>query len=155
MKLYKSLVDRLNNQHEAINHLIKGADQPRLIFQPAPDKWSVHDNITHLAKYQPVFAERMQAILKSDSPLFDRYSAGDDPDFEAWRGRETSDLIKALGKDRDAIFKMITGLSEQELARVGFHKKFGRLNIIQWTEFFLLHEAHHIFTIFQLAHEQR
>jgi hypothetical protein len=33
------------------------------------------------------------------------------------------------------------------------HKKYGALTIMEWTEFFLLHEAHHIFTIFQLMHD--
>jgi hypothetical protein len=43
-------------------------------------------------------------------------------------------------------------LSPDKLDRTGIHPKYGKLNIIDWTEFFLLHEAHHLFAIFQLTH---
>jgi hypothetical protein len=56
-----------------------------------------------------------------------------------------------LDKDRKAIFQLVCSIPEEKLARTGIHKKYGRLTILQWTEFFLLHEAHHIFTIFKLA----
>ena len=48
---------------------------------------------------------------------------------------------------------MITNLTPAELLKTGVHKKYGVLTITEWTEFFLLHEAHHIFTIFQLRHD--
>lgn len=49
--------------------------------------------------------------------------------------------------------ELIFTLSEKELDRTGVHKKYGDLNIVQWIEFFLLHEAHHLFTIFQLTND--
>ncbi|MEP7141716.1 MAG: DinB family protein [Ferruginibacter sp.] len=62
-------------------------------------------------------------------------------------------LIKQLDNDRKRIYDPVTHLTDTRINRIGIHKKYGPLNIIQWTEFFLLHEAHHIFTIFQLAHD--
>lgn len=150
MALYKSLSDRLQNQHEAIGNIIIGKDT-RLNFHPEKNKWSIHDNIAHLAKYQLMFLGRMNTILKEENPLFDRYRAEDDPDFETWRNHETQQLIKILTADRQTIFDLITNLPDEKLIRTGTHGKFGKLTIIHWTEFFLLHEAHHIFTIFQLA----
>jgi hypothetical protein len=49
--------------------------------------------------------------------------------------------------------ELVLNLSRTDLERIGIHKKFGNLNIIQWLEFFVLHEAHHIYTIFQLAND--
>jgi len=150
MTLYKSLPDRLRNQHEAIGNIIIGKDA-RLNFHAEKNKWSIHDNIAHLAKYQPMFMGRMNTILKEENPFFDRYRAEDDPDFETWRNYKTQDLLKILTADRQTIFDLITSLPDGKLIRMGTHGKFGKLTIIQWTEFFLLHEAHHIFTIFQLS----
>ena len=151
MVIYKSLSDRLKNQHEAIEHIIAFTYKECLKFQPAEGKWSAHDNIAHLAKYQPIFLERINQILTEDSPYFERYKAEDDPEFENWRNYSQADLLKALNSDREAIFNLISGLNEMQLKRFGHHKKFGKLTIVQWTEFFLLHEAHHIFTVFQLV----
>jgi hypothetical protein len=45
----------------------------------------------------------------------------------------------------------IFGLRPADLNRTGEHPVFGKMNMIKWLHFFLLHEAHHLFTIFKLA----
>lgn len=150
MRVYNSLFERLKNQNEVIPVIIASA-QEKLYVKPSPIKWSIHDNITHLAKYQPVFLERMLSIVKKEEILFERYTADTDPEFYIWQKWDTNKLVETIKSDRKKIFNLITSLSEKDLNKIGIHKKFGRLNILQWTEFFLLHEAHHLFTIFQLA----
>lgn len=152
MKIYDSLTDRLRNQHEAIVNIVEEVDEERVMARPEPGKWSIHDNIAHLAKYQPVFLERVNAILHLHEPVFNAYRAEFDPDFETWRSWDTQDLLGKLDGDRREIFGLVTGLSESELGRIGIHKKRGRLTVVDWSEFFVLHEAHHIYTIYQLAH---
>ena len=153
MTIYPSLFDRLKSQHLAINEIIKPVGTLRLAVRPQPGKWNIHDNIAHLAKYQQVFTNRINDILVNDEMIYERYQAEDDPEFETWRLLETNDLLKRLSGDRALIVKLIMHLSGEELDRVGIHRKFGKLNIPGWTEFFLLHEAHHIYTIFQIANE--
>ena len=153
MGLYKSLYNRLENQHEAIEHMVTGQDPDRLNFHPEADKWSIHDNIAHLAKYQPLFVGRINTILNEDNPFFGPYKAENDPDFETWRNYDTQHLLKILTADRVMIFDLITDLPVEKLNRIGIHGKYGSLTMIQWAEFFLLHEAHHIFTIFRLAND--
>lgn len=153
MKIYPSLYGRLKNQHKTIEKIISEADNTRLTNQPAADKWSIKDNIAHLARYQLIFLGRINKILWDDTPSFERYKAEDDVDFDSWRKIGIADLIKMINDDRRLIFDMIIDLSDLELTRVGLHKKYGKLSVLQWTEFFLLHEAHHIFTIFQLLHD--
>lgn len=151
MVLYPSLLGRLSSQHEAIGHIISGTDHKLLINEPAPGKWSAHDNIAHLACYQPVFSQRIQLIQEKEEPSFERYTADTDPEFESWRGRSTASLLESLQASREDLYGKITGFSAAALARTGIHPRYGRLNVVEWTEFFLLHEAHHIFTIFQLV----
>lgn len=35
--------------------------------------------------------------------------------------------------------------------RIGLHPVYGPMTLEGWTEFFLLHEAHHLFTILRLG----
>lgn len=153
MALYKSLYDRLENQYETIWATISHIDHSRIHLHPSPQKWSIHDNIVHLAKYQPIFLARIHTILNKNTPVFERYKAENDPEFETWRKYDMTTLLKTLHYDRKDIFNTIISLNEAELNLIGIHKKFGKLTVTQWTEFFLLHEAHHIFTIFQLAND--
>jgi uncharacterized damage-inducible protein DinB len=151
--MYRSLLDRLRNQHESVRSMIEGLDDVRLTAQIIPGKWSIKDNIAHLASYQPVFAERIGLILKNDKPNFERYKADDDPEFDAWRQLSTETLLKRMDEDRQKIHGTISKLSPAELKRTGIHKKYGALTVTNWTEFFILHEAHHLFTVFQLMHD--
>jgi uncharacterized damage-inducible protein DinB len=152
--MYSSLYDRLKNQHEAIQHIITGVDNARLELHPAEGKWSIHDNIAHLARYQLIFFERIQRILTTDHPHIDRYKAENDPLFENWRYLSIAELAASLKKEREVIFNLLSTLPDHQLNRQGRHTKYGSLTIVQWTEFFVLHEAHHLFTIFQLAHDE-
>ena len=71
---------------------------------------------------------------------------------EAWLSclAAIPELLKAVGADRLVITDRLINLNEEELQRQAYHPKFGYVSIDKWTEFFLLHEAHHLFTIIQL-----
>lgn len=151
MELYTSLIERLKTQHETLPVIIANISKANLELNPAPGKWSIRDNIAHLAKYQPMFIGRIHKILDNDGVAFERYSADLDPEFPAWQIRETNELLIQISFDRKLIQALITGLQPEQLSRTGIHPLYGKLTIVEWTEFFLLHEAHHLFTIFKLV----
>ncbi len=152
-QIYSSLHDRLKNQHLCLQEIVSGTSTERKRLHPAPGKWSIHDILTHLAKYQPVYLDRMKKILTETIPEFGPYLAENDSEFEEWRARKGGELLETLKRDREIIFNFITNLTTEQLSRKGRHKKFGELTIVQWTEFFVLHEAYHIFTVFKLAND--
>ena len=153
MDVYTSLNLRLKTQHEAIPKIISTITSNRLLVKPQPNKWNIIDNLAHLTRYQEVFIDRINQILIQENPFFGRYAADEDPEFERFRNINTGLLIKQMNRDRSVIYDLVTSLPAGQLDRCGAHKQYGSLNIIQWTEFFLLHEAHHIFTIFKLSHD--
>lgn len=149
--LYSSLVCRLKTQHFAVAEIVKNIDEVRLSHPPQPGKWSIKDNIAHLTSYQPVFIGRIYSILKRETPAFNAYRADDEHDFIAARESPLADLISKLNGNRRQILELITNLPDEQLSLKGIHPKFGTLTIVEWTEFFLLHEAHHLFTMFRMA----
>jgi uncharacterized damage-inducible protein DinB len=150
--LYPSLIERLKSQHKAISSIIANVDEQRMEFRQEPGKWSIHDNIAHLATYQPMFIERMHKILTTDNPQFNRYRADDEVEFLAWQSKPMPLLIEKIDGNRKILVQLITGLTDEQLQRKGLHPVYGNLTVSEWVEFFLLHEAHHLFTIFKLAH---
>ena len=152
--IYSSLTERLKNQHKTIASIIMKLNNERIQHRPVKGKWNIHENIAHLAKYQPVFIDRIRKILTNDEPAFAAYKAEDDDEFEIYCAFTTYELLKKISADREVIFHLISHLPVDKLDRMGIHAKYGKLTISEWTEFFLLHEAHHLFTIFQLAHNK-
>jgi hypothetical protein len=146
--LSASLSGRLEHQHETITELTRDISELELKRRMIPDKWSSFENIVHLAAYQVTFLTRLEFILTGQEPEFDRYVAEKDPLFSDYLERSLQDLLESIAVDRISIIEKMSGFSEAELGRVAYHPKFGRMTIVQWTEFFLLHEAHHIYSIF-------
>lgn len=151
MPLSLSIQSRLKHQHETLSELIKGLSEEQLKKRINPDKWSAFEQITHLVAYQPLFLKRMQLIAQKDSPLFEKYTADSDPHFQECMAWSLKELLEDFSTQRFLIVNHIMQLSETTLRREGTHPVYGRFTISQWTDFFLLHEAHHLFAIFMLS----
>jgi hypothetical protein len=153
MKLSESARARLASQHLTIPEIISGVPEARIHFNPMPGKWSIHDNIAHLARYNVIFQERLNTIMSADAPVFPRYNADEDTLFPQWQQMQTPALLSSVSAEREKIFSLAKTFSGNDLARTGMHPKFGNLTMLDWLEFFLLHEAHHIFTMFRLKND--
>jgi hypothetical protein len=150
VQLPQTTSERLKTQYEVIEVLIYGLNDDELRFHPIPDKWSVYENIVHLACYQPRVISRTSKILKEENPSFESYIPENDPEFSKFLSMTLSELISNLKSSRFELVDLMSTLNNDQLKRTGTHAKFGKMNLIEWTEFFLLHEAHHLHTIFKL-----
>ena len=91
--------------------------------------------------------------MEEDNPLFVRYSAESDPMFLDNCLVSTREIMQDFITLRKEMANSCMVIPEQDLNRIGTHPVFGTMNIALWLNFFLLHEAHHLFTIFRLAAE--
>ncbi len=121
--------------------------------RPIPDKWSGRENLAHLARYQDMFLGRIQRILTEERPLLPRYRAEDDPDWPTWARMPVAEVLASLRALRLQFIERIEKLSDEEFLRTAVHPRFGEMNLIQWLEFFLLHEAHHLYIVMQRVRE--
>ncbi|MVM41375.1 DUF664 domain-containing protein [Spirosoma sp. HMF3257] len=147
----QSLLARLTNQPDALTHLLAGLREDQIRQRPQPKKWSIFQNLAHLARYQDVFMERIQRIIAEETPSFSRYIANDDAGFSNWTPLSLQELSQRMILIRTVLTDFLSSLEEDQLKRVGLHPAYGPMTIEGWTEFFLLHEAHHFFTILKLG----
>jgi len=152
MALSNSIKSRLAHQHETVLELLDGKSEDQLKKRPIADKWSPFENVAHLGAYQPAFIQRLEKMLKEDEPHFQRYKAEDDPQFYVYLDLSLLELESDIVSKRKTMMDMIEQLTDKQLNKAGHHPRFGRLSIYDWVEFFLLHEAHHLFTIYTLTH---
>jgi hypothetical protein len=72
-------------------------------------------------------------------------------DLQYGAGMKTQLCLKRFKETREELNEFLFSLSDEQLKRSGHHPVFGLMSINGWTEFFLLHEAQHFFTILKLA----
>ena len=153
MPLSSSIVTRLEYQHKSLLELIDHLADEHMRRQVIPGKWSIFENVVHLQTYQHAFLQRMKQIQTENNPAFSRYTAEADPLFHDNCLRTTRDIIQDLVTTRRIIAAYVLALKDEGLNREGSHPVFGSMDIAHWMNFFLLHEAHHLFTIFKLTAE--
>lgn len=146
-----SVSTRLQYQHKSLLDIIDGLSDEQIRLNVIPGKWSVFENIVHLQTYQHVIIGRIRRILDEDHPVFDRYIADTDPAFVENCRRSSREIMQDLLTTRKEMASGILSFKETDLDKTGQHPLFGRMHVVQWLNFFLLHEAHHLFTILKLT----
>ncbi|UYZ61863.1 DinB family protein [Hymenobacter weizhouensis] len=148
-----SSLTRLQGQYETVFQLLAEVDPALLTRRPASGKWSIHENLAHIGTYQATFLARMQRMQVEDTPQFARYVADEDPTFAPMVARPPAEVQQAFRELRQPLLDYITSLTPTQLARPARHPVYGHLTGVAWVEFFLLHETHHLFTMFRLLGE--
>ncbi len=142
MQITSSASTRLHYQHKEILEIIDGLSDEQLRRNIISGKWSIFENIVHLQTYQHTFIKRIRQILDENNPLF--------PDNCS---KSTREVMQDLLTTRKEMVAGIHSFPSNDLSKTGIHPAYGKMNILQWVNFFLLHEAHHLFTVFKLAAE--
>jgi len=145
--LTQSTLLRLETQLDVIPLLLSGATPEAVMARPASGQWSAHENLAHLARHHDVFLERLHRILGESAPQLGRYRAEEDSAWPEWSRLSTEEVLIRLQTLRGEIIGLIKGLSRTEETRVGVHPLFGEMSLTLWVEFFLLHEAHHLYVV--------
>jgi len=134
-----------------LNEALRGVPPESLSRRAIPDKWSARENLAHLARYHQVFLERIDRILVEQAPAFPRYRAEDDPEWPKWQEIPAPQVLTNLSSLRTRLMARLRSLSDADFQRTGTHPRFGEMSLSLWLEFFLVHEAHHLLTVLQLA----
>jgi hypothetical protein len=141
------LLARLAAQLEPALALAASVPEIALAWHPPGGQWSALENLAHLARHHEVMIERLQRMLAEDAPVFQRYRAEEDADWGRWQGTQRGALLPALVGLRRRLIDLVAPFDATALARVGVHARFGRMSVAEWLDFFLVHEAHHLYVV--------
>jgi len=133
--------------------MIDGLSDEMIRRQVLPGKWSIFENIVHLQTYQHTFISRMKQLLSGTNPVFTRYTAESDPVFLDNCCKSMREIMQDLLTLRKQMVIEISSFQDSDLVKTAVHPAYGKMNMIEWLNFFLLHEAHHMFAIFKLSGE--
>jgi uncharacterized damage-inducible protein DinB len=153
MQLASSISTRLQYQHKSLLELIDGLTDEQIRRPVIPGKWSIFENIVHLATYQHVFIDRVKQLLEGSNPAFARYTAEADPLFHDNCAKSSREVMQDLLTTRKEMAAEMIAFKDSDYKKTGVHPAYGTMNLLQWLNFFLLHEAHHLFGVFKMAAE--
>lgn len=151
MILPSSIATRLQYQHKCLLDIIEGLSDEQIRLHANPGKWSIFETVVHLQVYQHAMIQRVRKILEEANPSFERYRAEADPLFTQNCQASSREILADLLSVRKEMAAEILAFKEDDFSRKGRHPVYGNLSLVEWLNFFLLHEAHHLFEIFKTA----
>ena|SRR5215510_4908568 len=145
--LNKSTLLRLQTQLDVLPFLLSDAQSETIRARPPSGQWSALENLAHLARHHEVFLVRLRRILSENAPQLEQYRADKDAAWPEWTCLTLEEVLGRLKVLRKEVTDLVRGLTAAEADRVGIHSLYGKMSLALWVEFFLLHEAHHLYVV--------
>jgi len=141
----QSVLVRLQTQLDSLPLVVGGASDEKLKTRPASGKWSAQENLAHLVQHSRVTVGRIRRILAEDRPHLGSYKAENDPEWPAMSALSKDEILNRLTAARAELNDLASHLSPEQAQRTGLHPAFGEMSVVEWLDFFLMHEAHHLY----------
>ncbi|WP_026898533.1 DinB family protein [Daejeonella oryzae] len=151
MEIPAPTILRFSSQYKIIKYYIDGLPPEAIYSRFSEEKFSIHESIAYLCRYQYIFLSRLKKISQEVNPFFEIYSPEDDSEFCFTAAKTSGSLLHEIYRVRDEMIQIISKLSSEQFGRFGTHAILGKMNLTQWIEFFLLHESNQLFKIFKSA----
>ena len=155
MAISASTRTRLETQLDALAVILAGANAGFAEIRPDDGGWSAKENVAHLARHAHVFLERLERLLHEERPNLGTYRAEQDSEWPSWRSLPLDEALRRLRGARARLIARVGTLSDEQARRVGIHPALGEMDVGRWLEFFLLHEAHHLYFMMRRLGEAR
>jgi uncharacterized damage-inducible protein DinB len=149
MTTAQSQIDHLERQRELLLRALQSFSAEKFENR-VPNKWSAREHFAHLARHQETYISRIQRILKEEKPALPSYLAEDDPEWPEWCSLPLKEIETRWITLRSSLMELLQGISHDQFHQVGVHSTLGALTLIEWLDFFLVHEGHHLLSILKL-----
>ncbi len=123
---------------------VKGMTREQVTARPVPGKWSTLEAVTHIADFEPVFADRMKRVIALDKPLL---FVADENEFVkhlAYEHRDIEEELALVEATRKELARILRHIPESALQRAGVHNEKGLVTLEQLLAGATRHLAHHL-----------
>ena len=161
----QEIVTEIEAVRQALYDAVAELSQAQMDFKPAPDAWSISENLSHLNKverglpklYTMLLQKVEEAGLKPETEgsmlnsldntvLDDTTQKFQAPErVQPQPGLSKADLLAALQQSRQAVLDAVAPAGEYDLSGVTWlHPALGDINFYQWVLFIGKHERRHL-----------
>ncbi|WP_221567776.1 DinB family protein [Alkalihalobacillus sp. TS-13] len=140
----KELIEAYAEGYDLLQKALEGLTEEEFRYKPAPEKWSIHQIIIHIADSELVSTQRIKKVLAEEEPIL--FSV----DQDAWAvelGYDTLDrdqYLHLFGLLRTSMLPILNSLSPEQVQRVGVYSDAGKFTIKQLLEYRVQHVKGHL-----------
>lgn len=137
------LISKYADQPGDLIAAVEGLTESELDRSFERGKWSIRQQVNHLADCEINYVQRMKKVIAEDKPLL--------PVFESDKWAKSLFYDKSLADDSIALFftlratmaRVLRGLSDKDFDRFGIHTEDGKVTLLDFLERAVEHAEHH------------
>ena len=140
-----SVIDRLAAMPQTVRELLSGRTAAQLSHKPAPDAFSLRENVLHLRDidldgYEP----RVVRVLSEENPFLPDVDGARLAVERDYTAQPVAPALEAFAASRARSIERLRAASEQDLERTAEMEGVGRVTLRELLQRWLEHDAGHI-----------
>jgi hypothetical protein len=114
-------------------------------FKPAPQEWSVHEVIIHMADSETMGAIRLRKLIAEPGSTLMTYEEAKWADLLDYRNQDVEDALQILKLTRQTTYRLLKTLSDRVFMQSVSHPKYDMpYTIEKWLDTYSRHIPEHI-----------
>ncbi len=147
VKSVEVVLTTLSHTPALISSLIHDTPDASLKKRPPSGKWSIHEHACHLAVVHPMFAQRLEFILREPEPRITPYSPSDEEAAGSLLDMDLHRALEDLTRDRVQLVNRSAALDPDQWHRTVEHPEYTHYSIFVMMRMVALHDLFHGYRI--------
>jgi hypothetical protein len=141
---FPAVLERLRGTPPRAADMVAGVDEA-VLSRRIDGKWSVKDNLGHLADLHALDARSVREFLDGATVLSAADPGNRATEAEGHHRTPIGVVLDRLHETRADLVRQLEALDEPDIARVAMHPRLRqRLRLLDWAEFVAEHDDHHL-----------
>jgi hypothetical protein len=140
-----NVIDFLEQTPERVRSLIAGQSEETLSFKPAPDEFSLRENVLHLRDIDVEgYEQRIVRIVSERDPVFPDVNGARLARERNYNAQPIAPAFDAFAASRARSIERLRAITRADLARTGELEGAGRVTLQELLERWALHDGEHL-----------
>jgi hypothetical protein len=135
-----------------LEHLVSLATPEKLLYKPAPDRWSICEVLNHLTDVEQLaVAHRAKRVFEEELPLFVDYDPAARESAGAYANDDGAHALEKFREAREESLAWLDKVEPSDWERRGVHHVVGEVDFGQLLSLWAFHDLGHIRQVAELV----
>jgi len=140
-----SVIDRLAAMPQTVRELLSGRTATQLSHKPAPDAFSLRENVLHLRDIDVEgYEQRVVRVLSEENPFLPDVDGARLAVERDYNAQPVAPALEAFAQSRARSIERLRAASDEQLERTAELEGVGRVTLRELLQRWLEHDAGHI-----------
>ena len=137
-------IEKYGNDYAELSAFMKTLTKEQINYKPAPEKWSAHEIIVHIADAEANSYVRMRKALAEPGTMIFAYDQDKWAANLNYTGSDYADYLELFRLLRKLTYEKVKNMPESDWNKQYNHPEYGLVDLNRWLDIYAAHISGHI-----------